>query len=562
MRLLRNKNLKRFAAKQKPTVDLSAYADVNVMEELNRLRESTARDGADLRDITIANFLRKRPDARAKSLDLSSLNFLRVQDDSQWDRIPSLEHNLHHIVEKPGIYKLEEMKQGLKPGSHDFLRNIPQPADIDFSQIPRYTPPSQDKSLLDFAKISNSKYLMATSSIANIIAQVYYHFSCFNEADYSGLPTHTSREMKKYMNAQRKPSTSFLREVDPGVYALDGDSGVFAPYHQILMDMGNILEKLYTLSPERFNGVFLKSKQNLESFNLIEDDYHRFMRVNDDLCLRSQIDCHSTLPNGEKIVYEIKTRATAPIRYEVTTYKDYLDYKLDPIVGTVSSYEREYYDLIRGGFMKYFFQLKIGDMDGALIGYHNTVENFGFEYVKRSTIEKLLFGNEFKAQTVFLVCSKVVTTILDEILKSLKGKNYSFIKLGYGAMAGELKLVFTAELYENEDYDTYKKKTKIQTDDLFEISHYYKTERKDCKVYKYEVRLFPRLNGVYNSIALNDVKPGDQLEIDYTFDDCGLMDKDDYIQFLLNAYKSIYGVLELRYGSGWYNTNQIYSMKQ
>lgn len=558
MRVLCNTNLKKFATKPKSGSNLSALTDNSVVEELNRLRDNVVKEGMEYKDITIQNFLRQRPEARAKSIDISSLNFLRVQDDSQWDKIPNLEHNLHHIVEKPGIYKLNELKNGLKPGSSDFLKKIPQPHEIDFSQIPKYMPPSQDKSLLEFAKVSNSKYLMATSSIAYIITQVYYLFSGFNEADYSGLPTHTSKDMKRYMNAQRKPSTSFLREVDNGVYALDGDSGVFAPYHQILMDMGNILEKLYTLSPERFNAIFVKDKQNLKAYDLVEDDYHRFMRLNNDLCLRSQIDCHSTLPDGQKIVYEIKTRATAPIRYDVLSYQDYLDYKLDAIVGNMGSFEREYYDLIRGGFMKYFFQLKIGDMDGALIGYHNTVENFGFEYVKRSTIEKLLFGSEYKANIVFLACSKVVTTLLDEILKSLKGKNYNFIKLGYGAMASEMKLVFTAELYEDEDYDEYKKKNLVQTHDLFEVSHYYKTERKNCKVYKYEVRLFPRLNGVYNTIALNDIKPGDQLEIDYVFDDCGLMDRDDYLQFLLHAYKSIYGLLELRYGSGWLNTSQFY----
>ena len=30
-------------------------------------------------------------------------------------------------------------------------------------------------------------------------------------------------------------------------------------------------------------------------------------------------------------------------------------------------------------------------MHGAFISYHNTLETFGFEYVKIDTIEKLLF---------------------------------------------------------------------------------------------------------------------------------------------------------------------------
>ncbi len=64
--------------------------------------------------------------------------------------------------------------------------------------------------------------------------------------------------------------------------------------------------------------------------------------------------------DGRKIVYEIKTRAAAPIRYDVFNYWNYLDYKIDGYNGMMKSYEREYYDLIRGAFMKYYFQLKIG----------------------------------------------------------------------------------------------------------------------------------------------------------------------------------------------------------
>lgn len=51
--------------------------------------------------------------------------------------------------------------------------------------------------------------------------------------------------------------------------------------------------------------------------------------------------------------------------------------------------------MIRGAFLKYYYQMKIGDMDGAFIGYHNTKKMFGFEYVKLSTMEKILFGTKF-----------------------------------------------------------------------------------------------------------------------------------------------------------------------
>lgn len=32
--------------------------------------------------------------------------------------------------------------------------------------------------------------------------------------------------------------------------------------------------------------------------------------------------------------------------------------------------------------MKYYYQMKIGDMDGAFLAYHNTKNIFGYEYIK------------------------------------------------------------------------------------------------------------------------------------------------------------------------------------
>jgi hypothetical protein len=90
------------------------------------------------------------------------------------------------------------------------------------------------------------------------------------------------------------------------------------------------------------------------------------------LLLRSQIDCQGTDAEGNNVVFELKTRATSVLRYEIFNYIDYLDYEIVKYKGKHSSYEREFYDLIRGGFLKYIMQCKIGRMQGALIAYHNT----------------------------------------------------------------------------------------------------------------------------------------------------------------------------------------------
>ena len=104
---------------------------------------------------------------------------------------------------------------------------------------------------------------------------------------------------------------------------------------------------------------------------LLMEDYFRYMRSGK-MLLRSQIDTRGTDENGNPIVFELKTRACAPLRYDISNYIDYLDYEVGKFRGIHSSFEREYYDLIRGGFLKYIMQLKIGQMQGACIAYHNT----------------------------------------------------------------------------------------------------------------------------------------------------------------------------------------------
>lgn len=94
--------------------------------------------------------------------------------------------------------------------------------------------------------------------------------------------------------------------------------------------------------------------------------------------LRSQIDTRGLDADGNEIVFELKTRATAVLRYDIGNYIDYLDYEVSKYKGQHSSYEREFYDLIRGGFLKYIMQMKIGQMQGATIAYHNTQKIFGF----------------------------------------------------------------------------------------------------------------------------------------------------------------------------------------
>lgn len=140
------------------------------------------------------------------------------------------------------------------------------------------------------------------------------------------------------------------------------------------------MERMFTTESQTFNDYFVldlktnKPKKELTPAmleQLSQSDYFRYLRSGK-MLLRSQIDARGFDKDGNPIVFELKTRATAPLRYDIVNYIDYLDYDIVRFKGQHSSFEREFYDLIRGGFLKYIMQMKIGRMQGAAIAYHNT----------------------------------------------------------------------------------------------------------------------------------------------------------------------------------------------
>ena len=182
----------------------------------------------------------------------------------------------------------------------------------------------------------------------------------------------------------------FLTKLDKQrkIYSVDGDSGFIEPSNVVLLKMGKYMEKMLTTTSSFFEDHYVldprtnKPRKEMQALpqkggkhqkNLInyEEDYFRYMRSGN-MLLRSQIDCQGTDAQGNNAVFELKTRATSVLRYEIFNYIDYLDYEIVKYKGKHSSYEREFYDLVRGGFLKYIMQCKIGRMQGALVAYHNT----------------------------------------------------------------------------------------------------------------------------------------------------------------------------------------------
>lgn len=64
-------------------------------------------------------------------------------------------------------------------------------------------------------------------------------------------------------------------------------------------------------------------------------DHHNYLLLNNEVCIRSQIDCKAYDDNGNLFFFEIKTRAAAPIRYDLPNYQDYMNYSIRYRNGTV-----------------------------------------------------------------------------------------------------------------------------------------------------------------------------------------------------------------------------------
>lgn len=80
--------------------------------------------------------------------------------------------------------------------------------------------------------------------------------SFFKDANYSNVPFHNTKTKVKYMSMQKKPTLSVLRWIEGDLWGLDGGFSYFYPDHEILMSMGKILERVYTLDVDEFNTVF------------------------------------------------------------------------------------------------------------------------------------------------------------------------------------------------------------------------------------------------------------------------------------------------------------------
>lgn len=461
----------------------------------------------------------------SKNLELQALEDVILPDSGF--SAPGLKHGLEKIVRTEGIYLADQFPK--------VVRNLPPICPEIHSRLSTYVKPSKDKELHNLAQGQKVKYFTGSSSLTENLQQIYYAVTNYKSPDVTGLAEGYNHLTMNYMSSYRKPTIFSLKKHDSGLYSIESDKGPIPDTSGEVLSMGGtILEHLFTTEKKDFKRLIDLNTELSESDQaLIQSSSKSFRyRKLGKILIRSQIDCEATDPKGEAFVYEIKTRACAPIRYDAKNYKNYLNYQILYRKGLENSYEKEYFDLIRSILIKYFFQIKIGRMDGAFVAYHNTQKTFGFEYISLTEIEKRLFGCSEISEQILNVCLNVFQDILEEVTEKFPDDN--FLKVGLFSNFLTKELMVTVENHKNiiEYPESLEEKLSIKSE-----TDYYNRYLPGKTAFVICRKIFPYINGILQNEPVF-LEPGDDFSLKQIKYLNGMMNFDDYMQFLIHAYKS------------------------
>ena len=350
--------------------------------------------------------------------------------------VPALAHGLQGVLRGDGLYSLHSKcgykgksktlrnskgKQCCDP-SHDYLRTIVPPERILWEKLPKYVPAALDYATHAIASHTKGvSYTSSTSSVTAALSAFYHLMSNFRDTELvGGLSPHLGDMPINFTKIQRLP-VAFTFEptkISSSVFSVTAHNRAESG-PTILQELGHSLERMLITPPQEFLDKFVTDEKpwNLEKKapSGKEEQFYHYSRASRFL-LRAQIDCRNP-DNGE--VFDVKTRAVAPIRYNLPNYKHFASRRPRSLLGISDSYEREFYDMVRSVFIKYGLQLRIGRMAGALVAYHNTSELLGFEYISLNEIETYIYGSSQWAGISFATTVRLFEIVLEKVRKTV-----------------------------------------------------------------------------------------------------------------------------------------------
>ncbi|KAG0203717.1 hypothetical protein BGX33_008941 [Mortierella sp. NVP41] len=346
--------------------------------------------------------------ARWESVKAKDVDIKNVTPKSK-PKVAVLEHGLDRVLFNPGVHWLQDPRSSVF-NFDPYLRSICQPKDFDYDALPAYKTSSMDPALLKMARTHHGKYMGSTSSMTSILSQFYFLVSGWKPLKTNHLSEAFTSQPKGFTRLSRAPTTIELVHKGDGYYAIDADKTFDSS--TVLMQLGKSMEKMLTSTPEEFSRftkanswkVSQEERDQLEAFNYISVD---------NFLLRSQLDCEDPRLPGK--TFDLKTRAAVAIRLDVHNYELNQGYQLRKTHGYLESFEREYYDMMRSAFLKYSLQVRIGQMDGIFVAFHNTARIFGFQYISLDEMDSRLFGSSVMGDECFKNQLRLLNRTLDEI---------------------------------------------------------------------------------------------------------------------------------------------------
>lgn len=333
--------------------------------------------------------------------------------------VPLIQYGLDRVLFNEGVYVLQDPRTGVF-NFDPYLAKIMPVTEFDFDALKEYITSSKDEILLGVTKDRRKKYTGSTSSMTATLAHFHFLLSNWRKINLARISREYEPEMQNFVSVLRAPAATFLNYND-GVYAIDADKEW--DDETILSMLGKSMEMLLTAPREEYEKYRRDVSHKLTEEERNKPESYHYTEFGD-FVMRSQLDAYDPRLPGTG-VYDLKTRAVVSIRMDAVNYKKGKSYEIIKRTGEWESFEREYHDMIRGAFLKYSLQVRMGRMDGIFVAYHNTERIFGFQYVPLEEMDQSIHGTLRKSlgDQEFRSSLKLWNIMLNQAIEKFPGQS-------------------------------------------------------------------------------------------------------------------------------------------
>lgn len=305
--------------------------------------------------------------------------------------VPLIQYGLDRVLFNEGVYNLQDPRTGVF-NFDPYLAEIMPVTEFDFDALKEYITSSKDTTLLGVTKDRKKKYTGSTSSMTATLAHFHFLLSNWRQINLARISREYDPEQQSFVGFLKAPAATFLNYND-GVYAIDADKEW--DDETVLSMLGKSMELLLTAPKDEYEKYRRTRSHTLTEEERNKPESYHYTEF-EDFVMRSQLDAYDPRLPGTG-VYDLKTRAVVSIRMDALNYKKGRTYEISKRTGEWESFEREYHDMIRGAFLKYSLQVRMGRMDGIFVAFHNTQRIFGFQYIPLEEMDHSIHGTMQKS---------------------------------------------------------------------------------------------------------------------------------------------------------------------